>query len=309
MRALPKTPSENIGFDIVAANYNNGKFIDPLIESLLEQHFKSWHLTIVDDCSSDNSRDILTKYNNHRQITILYNDINLGVSATFDRGIRNGKNTLIGLIGSDDTLAPDALIEMSKAFHSNSNASLIYSLATECDEFMNPIKLWPHTAPLDTTSHISQQLLKVSNFIAIKRESYERSPGLNPVQKKAMDHDLILKMAEQGTIEHLAKPLYNYRRHVGGISQGRSGLLAAQYSLLAQLNASEASTSNKMPRALKNQKAHTYHTRSVFVQLSCTKQPLIWHALLSLLYIRSLPQLKTTLSAIKQLIMMDPRSQ
>ena len=61
---------ENI--DIIMPNYNKGKFIDKAIKSVISQSFKNWRLFIVDDNSSDNSKEIILKYRRDKRIKIFF---------------------------------------------------------------------------------------------------------------------------------------------------------------------------------------------------------------------------------------------
>ena len=48
--------------DIIIPNYNNADFLDQSIQSVINQSFKNWKIYIVDDASTDNSRNIILKY-------------------------------------------------------------------------------------------------------------------------------------------------------------------------------------------------------------------------------------------------------
>ena len=54
--------------DIIIPNYNNANFLDQSIKSVINQSFKNWKIYIVDDSSTDNSKDIILKYKNNKKI-------------------------------------------------------------------------------------------------------------------------------------------------------------------------------------------------------------------------------------------------
>ena len=58
-------------FDLVVANYNNGMYLPALVESLRAQTHQSWHLYIVDDCSTDNSAAFLNAFEDDPQIMLM----------------------------------------------------------------------------------------------------------------------------------------------------------------------------------------------------------------------------------------------
>ena len=56
--------------DIIIPNYNKGKYIEECINSVLNQSYKNWQLYFIDDNSTDNSREIISKFKNFRNIKI-----------------------------------------------------------------------------------------------------------------------------------------------------------------------------------------------------------------------------------------------
>jgi len=60
-------------FSILIANYNNGHYILQAIDSVLCQTYKHWEIIIVDDCSTDNSLELLRQFSNNNKIKIYQN--------------------------------------------------------------------------------------------------------------------------------------------------------------------------------------------------------------------------------------------
>ena len=285
-----------VGFDLVVANYNNGRYLDQLIQSVELQSCPNWHLHIVDDNSTDESHDVLRKYAAHNKISIIRHRENLGVCSTFHDGIMNGQRPYIGLIGADDSLQPACIDLCTKEFQQQPDASMIYTQAYKCDEQLNILGTWEQTQPIDYTKAITAELPKIFNFICFRRASYAKTKGLDVKLRKAMDHDLTLKLSRVGRIHYLPRKLYNYRCHSQGISQGNSGLLAAQFSLLCQINHLKETKDStyKDLRALQ----HLYHSRTGFIGKSCDKHSPLFHAALSIGYSINFKNLKTSISAI-----------
>ncbi len=296
------TDSRSPSLDIVVANYNNGHYLTDLVNSVLNQTSHSWELYIIDDCSTDNSKEIILQLAQNHKIHPIFNSKNVGVCATFHRGIAAGTSQHIGLMGADDTLPPNAVERMLSFFSNRPRTVMVYSQCTACDINMRPLHRWPATEKLNSKEHITNQLHKIFNFICFSRTAYDKTPGLDQTLRRAMDHDLTLKLWEQGDIDFLEEELYNYRCHEKGISQGQSGLIAAQYSLLAQIKSTARPSKTPMPNQLKRQKLHLYHTRSCRINYSCESVPLVIHALKSLLFINSIGNLKESLVALRKLI-------
>ena len=87
---------------VILPNYNNEKYLNQSINSVIEQTFINWELFIIDDASSDNSLKIINKYKKNENITILNLKKNKGVSFCRNLGMRLSKGKYIAFLDSDD---------------------------------------------------------------------------------------------------------------------------------------------------------------------------------------------------------------
>ena len=95
---------------IITASYNNALFIRETIESVLSQTYSCWEMIIIDDCSSDNSLDIIREYTQKdNRIKLIINQENIGVSKSRNRAIKEAKGTYIAFLDSDDLWLPKKL--------------------------------------------------------------------------------------------------------------------------------------------------------------------------------------------------------
>lgn len=90
--------------------YNAEKYLAEAIESILSQTLENFEFIIIDDCSTDNSRQIVQAYSDER-ILFCQNETNLGISATLNKGIQLAKTELIARMDADDISYPDRLKE------------------------------------------------------------------------------------------------------------------------------------------------------------------------------------------------------
>jgi len=90
---------------IIMPNYNYGNFIEDAILSVLNQSFEDWELIIIDDGSSDNSKDIILRYASiDKRIKYIFNNSNKGIAYSCNIGIYNARGEYILLTASDDKL-------------------------------------------------------------------------------------------------------------------------------------------------------------------------------------------------------------
>ena len=93
---------------IIMPSWNTGKYIGAAIQSVIEQTYSNWELLIVDDCSSDNTDDVVSRYTDTR-IRYLKNDTNLGAALSRNYALREARGEWIAFLDSDDIWMPAKL--------------------------------------------------------------------------------------------------------------------------------------------------------------------------------------------------------
>lgn len=93
---------------IIMPNYNGAKYLQETINSVLAQTYTNWELLFVDDCSTDNSLEIVRSYNDSR-IKILQNDKNSGAAVSRNYALLEAKGKWIAFLDSDDLWLPEKL--------------------------------------------------------------------------------------------------------------------------------------------------------------------------------------------------------
>ena len=84
---------------VIIPTYNRSSVLSRAIDSVLRQSFKDFELIVVDDGSTDNTKELIEKYSD--QITYIYQD-NKGVSAARNKGLEHAKGEWIAFLDSDD---------------------------------------------------------------------------------------------------------------------------------------------------------------------------------------------------------------
>lgn len=111
---------------IVIPCYNASSTIEETIKSVINQSYKKWEAIIVDDCSTDNSAEIIKAFHDDR-IRYYKTDSPSGTPALpRNIGIKESKGDYVAFLDSDDLWTPDKLESQLKYIHSN-NVSFVYS--------------------------------------------------------------------------------------------------------------------------------------------------------------------------------------
>lgn len=111
---------------VITPCYNGEKYIRETIDSVLKQNYKSWEMIIIDDGSTDNSRQIVKKYCELDKRIHLIEQKNSGSAAARNHGIREALGQYIALLDSDDVWYPNFLSEQIK-FIKKKNSICVYS--------------------------------------------------------------------------------------------------------------------------------------------------------------------------------------
>lgn len=191
------------------SNYNNGKYISQAINSVINQTCENWELVIIDDASTDNSNEIISKYQEDPRIIYCRNKKNLGYIDTLKKLIELARADIVGILDSDDALMDSALKEIIKTYKKNSYAIMVYTQCYYCDSDLTPKHLGFSAKIKKGKSNLHCNV--IHHFKTFKKEAYQKTLGYDNEIIYAEDIDIELKLEELGMVYFLDKPLYNYR--------------------------------------------------------------------------------------------------
>lgn len=117
---------------IVMPSYNTASFIKDSIQSVLAQSYTEWELIIIDDCSTDNTDDVVRPYLKDKRIRYLKNGKNCGAAISRNLAIREAKGKWIAFLDSDDLWRPEKLAKQIK-FMEDNNYHFTYTYYSEID--------------------------------------------------------------------------------------------------------------------------------------------------------------------------------
>lgn len=233
-----KIKMESPLFSVLIANFNNGHYIDEAIGSVISQSYTNWEIIIVDDASSDNSKEVLNKYENNSNIRIFYNKVNKGCGYTKNICANHAKGEISGFLDPDDKIATNAIELMVKSHKTNKTASLIYSTFYFFKENSksHEISNFPYQIP-EKSSYLHQRSGRISHFATFKTILYNKTGGIDPKFIRAVDQDLYYKLEEVGELIFINKPLYYYRVNENSISNFGNRKKAVSWALVARIDA------------------------------------------------------------------------
>lgn len=127
--------SNKIIVSVIIPNYNHVQYLQQRIDSVLNQTFQDFELIILDDCSTDSSREIIELYRGHPKIAqIIYNDVNSGgVFKQWVKGVELATGNYIWIAESDDYAAENFLEETVKVLANDSSFGMVFTNSNVVD--------------------------------------------------------------------------------------------------------------------------------------------------------------------------------
>lgn len=121
---------------VIIPNYNHAPFLQQRIESVISQSFQDFEIIVLDDCSTDNSREVIESYRRHAKVTqIVYNESNSGTPfKQWIKGLQLAKGSYIWIAESDDWNDLNFLDQTYHKLISDPEIALCYSRSYRTSE-------------------------------------------------------------------------------------------------------------------------------------------------------------------------------
>jgi glycosyltransferase involved in cell wall biosynthesis len=198
---------------VIIGNYNYGRFITKAIDSVLSQSYQNVELIVVDDGSSDNSRDIINAYGD--QLTAIFQK-NSGQSEAFNAGLARSSGEIICFLDSDDFYREDKVEKVVSAFAQHPDWVQISHGRTSIDKEGNIIGNDP---TFFSSGDVAPLLLRwgryawaITSALCYRRSVLEQVSPI-PKQPRAADTYLTATVPFYGNVGYIQEPLMFYRKH------------------------------------------------------------------------------------------------
>jgi len=216
---------------IVLPTYNGERYISQSIESIRKQSYINWELIIVDDCSTDNTINIIDKYvHDDKRIKVIHNSINYKLPRSLNVGFREAKGEYLTWTSDDNLYYDNALEVMKNELEKNNNIYMV------CAQMMN-IDDKGENLGIQFTGNVQNFFLNnnIGACFMYRRIILEEIGEYDADLFLVEDYDYWLRIAEfYGDIERILKPLYYYRRHENSLSFTKKSLVTKQIKKLKE---------------------------------------------------------------------------
>ena len=125
---------------VIVPNFNHAPYLRQRIDSILNQTFQDFELILLDDCSTDDSREVIESYKDNEHVSqVVFNESNSGSPfRQWDKGIQLAHGEWIWIAESDDWADNDFLEVLMDGFEKHPECGLGFTLA----EYVYPDKTW-----------------------------------------------------------------------------------------------------------------------------------------------------------------------
>lgn len=223
---------------IIMPSYNTAQYIADSIRSVQAQTYKNWELLIVDDCSSDDSDDVVAPFLSDARIRYLKNEVNSGAAVSRNYALREARGRWIAFLDSDDLWHPEKL-ERQILFMEKENCHFSYTYYQEIDEASQPLGV-----TVQGPRHITKAgMLRFCwpGCLTVMYDAQEIGLLQIPDIRKNNDYAMWLYVIDKADCYLLPEILASYRRRSGSISnQSYVKLIKWHYRLFRQVRKESA---------------------------------------------------------------------
>lgn len=213
--------SEKPFVSVIIPNYNHARYLDARIQTVLNQSYRNFELIILDDNSTDNSLEVISKYESNSHVSqIVVNEVNSGSPfIQWQKGFKLAKGDLIWIAESDDTSEPQFLERMVKEFTDDklSYAFCRSRLLTEDGEKKHVLQgMFSNDLHMKGATFIKNYLIWGCLVYNASSVLFKKSLALSvdPLYssfRAAGDWLFWIEMAERGNVAVVSEPLNHYR--------------------------------------------------------------------------------------------------
>ena len=194
---------------IVTPSYNQGRYIEETIQSILNQDYPNLEYIVVDGGSSDNTVEILKKYEGH--LTWI-SEKDRGQADAINKGFHMAKGEIVAWLNSDDTYLPGAVQPSVRYLEAHPEVGMLYGEGYHIDEDGEFIERY-YTEPFDY-QRLSEICFICQPTVFLRTEVIRTVGPLDITLDYCMDYEYWMRIAKRFRIGYLEKYLANSRLHL-----------------------------------------------------------------------------------------------
>lgn len=210
---------------VYITNHNYGRYVRQAVESVLAQSMQDFELLIIDDGSTDDSRAVISAYEGHPKVRIIFQE-NKGLNRTNNIALKASRGRYVMRLDADDFLDPQALLVLANKLEENPELGLVF----------------PDYYYVDARGEVTGQERR-HNFDAgvslldqpahgactmIRKRCLQGVGGYSEDFRCQDGYDLWLRFVEKWEVSNVNLPLFYYRRHGENLTSNNEMIIATR---------------------------------------------------------------------------------
>jgi glycosyltransferase involved in cell wall biosynthesis len=212
---------------VIIPTKNRAHYVSFAIKSVLDQTFKDFELIVCDAASTDNTEEVVGKFDDER-IRYIREDIDRGVSASRNIGIRNSKGTFVAFLDDDDLWMPSKLEKQLDLIEKRPSVGVVTTGFWEVNQRGNILRFKiPSVKGKIFPAILRKNYVGNCSMVLARKECLEKVGMFDENLHAAEDYDLWIRLAKYYEFEYVKEYLVLGRIHEISISTDRQRVLRA----------------------------------------------------------------------------------
>ena len=224
--------TDNFKVTVYITNFNYGKYIEQAIQSVLNQSYKNIEILIIDDGSTDNSKEIISKFASDPKITTLFKK-NEGLIAACNTALYNATGNFIMRLDADDWLDENIISIMVDHFKNDSALELIFPDYYEVDKEGSITNIFRRHDFKDVNLHDQSAHGACTMF---KTRTLIESGGYDEYFSCQDGVDVWLRYVKKYKVKNINTPLFYYRMHENNLTKKEGAIIDNRHKILKKNN-------------------------------------------------------------------------
>ncbi len=207
---------------VVIPCYNREAYIAQTVDSVLGQTWENIELVVVDDGSTDGSRDVLSGYGDRIRVMAHPGGENRGQSASINMGLKHTDGEYVAILDSDDYWMPEKIEKQARYLMTHPDVGLVYAngwiVDARGERQFRRYKPNRHRELNEPGRVLMDCYFALPSNALFRRSILSESGLFDESLRTAQDHDMAIRVAEHARLAYLPEELWCYRRHDDSVS-------------------------------------------------------------------------------------------
>lgn len=231
--------SEAPKVSVIITCFNGERWIANAIDSALAQTYRPLEIIVIDDGSTDGSRDLLRGYEEHREIKLLFHPRNLGIPATKNAGVAQSSGRYVALLEQDDQWYETKLARQVAAMEADPAHGMVFTdtvvVGPGGREYIrrDRIEIPDSAEELVETFFLCSPVISMSS-VMFRRAALSELGGFDERYIGGDDYALFLRLTGRYKVAFIDEPLLRYRWHQASFSWRNADRMIADHARIVR---------------------------------------------------------------------------